>query len=397
MQKIVIVSNSLTAYGGGERWVLETASRLKKKFEITILNPVVKGAKERVPMDTLMSQFDLRGVRIVDLPCSSVKTSLPGIGKFTMAIPKGISSRMLDQIITDTSTVYIESLNPFLVRKVLKLSKKHGKRAIIGIHNPELTRAVAPGDKLLKRITTRYYNAIQRALVYGDTSAIHVQTESQLKLLRKMRYQGKIYYIPHYIYPMGKSAPVAHRKAGRFTILFVARPSIHQKGIDLLAEVVDKVLEKNREIEFHLIGKGEDGEAIMRDIAARHKQNVRFMGFIPDTDLRKEYQNADLFILTSRYETPGLALLEAQAQGLPAVAFDVPGPTDIMKKDFQGVLVKPFDTSKFAEAVIRLCGEYASSARLAKAKARITAEIARRYDEGAFVRKFTKMLKDQRS
>ena len=70
--------------------------------------------------------------------------------------------------------------------------------------------------------------------------------------------------------------------------------------------------------------------------------------------IESEYRAASVFVLTSRYEGMPLALLEAQALGLPAVAFDCPtGPADILTED-TGILVREGDVDALAAGLRKL-------------------------------------------
>jgi len=71
--------------------------------------------------------------------------------------------------------------------------------------------------------------------------------------------------------------------------------------------------------------------------------------------LSQEYARASLFILTSRYETFGYVLLEAQSHGLPIVAFDLP---EIRDNIILGKLVRPFNTEDFARAILDFYNQY---------------------------------------
>jgi glycosyltransferase involved in cell wall biosynthesis len=67
-----------------------------------------------------------------------------------------------------------------------------------------------------------------------------------------------------------------------------------------------------------------------------------------------EYRAAAVFVLPSRYEGMPLALLEAQAMGVPSVAFDCPtGPAEVLSPQ-TGVLVLPGDTAALADALVQL-------------------------------------------
>jgi len=64
---------------------------------------------------------------------------------------------------------------------------------------------------------------------------------------------------------------------------------------------------------------------------------VNFHGFQPDT--QKYYRDFSIFALPSREEVLSLSLIDAQLTGLPCVAFDVGGNTDIIENGVSGYIV----------------------------------------------------------
>jgi glycosyltransferase involved in cell wall biosynthesis len=72
-------------------------------------------------------------------------------------------------------------------------------------------------------------------------------------------------------------------------------------------------------------------------------------------------------VLPSRYEGMPLALLEAQALGVPSVAFDCPtGPAEVIGDD-SGVLVAAGDIAGLARALVRLLEDGALRERMGRA------------------------------
>ena len=141
-----------------------------------------------------------------------------------------------------------------------------------------------------------------------------------------------IFLIPNFIYfdtsaVLSKKFPRNSHKNSKFRILFVGRlDAIFQKGIDMLITILNKLTEIGENIEVHIVGSGDDGHLFDNlDLPFVHK-----VGFLPDLLLQKEYLEADLFILTSRFESFPLVVLDAQAYGLPVVSFKIKGVTDIL-------------------------------------------------------------------
>jgi glycosyltransferase involved in cell wall biosynthesis len=76
---------------------------------------------------------------------------------------------------------------------------------------------------------------------------------------------------------------------------------------------------------------------------------VRFLGFQPK--LLRWMQAADAFVLSSLWEGLPMALLEAAACAMPAVATDVPGVREVIEPGASGLLVPSHDSSALAEAM----------------------------------------------
>jgi len=95
-------------------------------------------------------------------------------------------------------------------------------------------------------------------------------------------------------------------------------------------------------------------EAELTQLAAQLglERRVRFLGFKPD--VKHWLQAADGFVLSSHYEGLPMALLEAGALGLAAVATDVPGTREVIVDGVNGLLARAGDAHSLAEAMRRL-------------------------------------------
>ena len=75
-------------------------------------------------------------------------------------------------------------------------------------------------------------------------------------------------------------------------------------------------------VDFEMSVVGEDTlNGAIQSMAAelRLSERVRFLGFLPQRQLRPIVEAADLMILSSRHEAGPLAMLEAAVAGVPTV------------------------------------------------------------------------------
>jgi glycosyltransferase involved in cell wall biosynthesis len=94
---------------------------------------------------------------------------------------------------------------------------------------------------------------------------------------------------------------------------------------------------------------------------------IVFAGLQSAQALRDFYAAADLFVWPAVDEPFGMALLEAQAAGLPVVAGASRGVPDIVRDRISGRLVAPGDADAFARAVVELLADRARLDEMATA------------------------------
>ncbi len=70
-------------------------------------------------------------------------------------------------------------------------------------------------------------------------------------------------------------------------------------------------------------GRGWKDGRLVRALESREGRHVRWLGYVPESDLAALYTGADLFVLAPTLEGFGLPLLEAMACGTPVIATDV--------------------------------------------------------------------------
>ncbi len=127
------------------------------------------------------------------------------------------------------------------------------------------------------------------------------------------------------------------------------------KGVLDLPVVWEKVVEEKRGAKLGLIGKGERRfvEKLKQKIKKKGLEGkIEVFGFLEDKKAFSLLAGGKAFLFPSYEEGFGLAALEAQAVGLPVVAWNLPAYEDTFKKGM--VKVKKGRTGEFSQKVIFL-------------------------------------------
>ncbi len=158
-----------------------------------------------------------------------------------------------------------------------------------------------------------------------------------------------------------------HDKPLKHHVLAAGRLT-HQKGFDLLIKAWYAIPDgQRRGWALRICGEGPERTRLEKLIAQFDLgEEVQLVGQV--SDIKSEYEEADLFVLSSRFEGFGLVVLEALSFGVPVVSFDCPaGPSEIIEDGVDGLLVAAEDIEGLASAMASLIKS--ETRRLAMAKA----------------------------
>lgn len=127
-----------------------------------------------------------------------------------------------------------------------------------------------------------------------------------------------------------------------------------EKGYDMLVPLGKRIFLKHPDWQWHVYGDGELFDQIKKDIEGSGlNQNIILKG--ATKEMYKQYKDYSMCILTSYREGLPLVLLEAKANKLPIVSFDIiTGPREIIEDGKDGYLVPPYDTDKMADKICYL-------------------------------------------
>jgi len=145
--------------------------------------------------------------------------------------------------------------------------------------------------------------------------------------------------------------PEKARKSEPFVFFWAGRLE-HVKGVDLLLDAVKTISDKTDAVfSVRLAGKGSLREKLEQQaVVLGVSQRVVFLGRLSRKEMLKEMQEANCFVLPTRYEAFGVVLIEAMATGLPLIATRSGGPDSIVTKE-NGLLIERENADDLAVAM----------------------------------------------
>ncbi len=179
--------------------------------------------------------------------------------------------------------------------------------------------------------------------------------------------RSRIHLVPPFLDPAPFAAAARRREANRAALasqlaiggdqpwlLAVAmmRPGDKLTSYRQLAAALAAIAD--RPWRLLIAGDGPARQAVAEAFAWAPPERVRFLGAWPDRRLPALYAACDALVWPAHNEAYGMALLEAQAAGLPVLAGASGGVAAIVRDGLTGVLTPSGDTAAFAVAVADL-------------------------------------------
>ncbi len=317
--------------GGGSVRTREIDRRLAERHEVTAVVASYPGARSRVE----------DGVRWVPIGPGFGET-LPRLAYFGLA-GAAVLRHPADVVVEDFGAPFSVALSPLFARTPVVAS-------VQWLFAREMREKYGLPFDLVQDAGLRLYHDF---ITVSDWLADEI---------RSRRPAARIETIPNGIESDAfRAVPSAPEH-----LLFVGRLDTKQKGADLLVEVARLLAERLGPAMPPLLiaGDGPDRAEIERRAAAAGvAERVRFLGRVEGDAKYDLMARSHAVLMPSRFETFGMVAVEAQAAGVPVVAFDV-GPLREVAGPGGARLVTPFDTSAFAAEVASLVTDPARRAAL---------------------------------
>lgn len=213
-----------------------------------------------------------------------------------------------------------------------------------------------------------------RRLVYPYADRVVVQSQGAFNYFSR-RVQARAAIIPNPVLAPPANAGTALGPRSRPVILGMGR-MVAAKGFDSLLRAFAQVKDAHPEWRLAILGEGPlFGEMKALRDGLGMTERVLMPGRVKNT---QAYLNdADLFVMSSRYEGFPNALCEAMAAGVAVISTDCPsGPREIIRDGIDGLLVAPDNTAALASAMDQLMNNELERKRLALRATEVTTRFA---------------------
>jgi colanic acid/amylovoran biosynthesis glycosyltransferase len=150
--------------------------------------------------------------------------------------------------------------------------------------------------------------------------------------------------------------------------LFCAARLSPEKGLAVAIQAIKLLVDQGYELALRLAGNGPSMEHLMeltRTLGVT--SHVHFLGYLTEKGVIRELENCDLFILSSFVEGLPVSAMEAMAIGVPVIATNIAGTSELVEDGKTGLLTRPSDPQVLADAVKKMIGDYEFRLRVAEA------------------------------
>ena len=278
----------------------------------------------------------------------------------------------------------------------LPLSAHLGVPLIVTLHGYDVTRhdahfrRTAPGRIYLRR---------RRELWTRASLFVCVSDYIRRKAIERGFPEGKLWRHPIGV-DLEVFQPCPLQSCGPARVLFVGR-LVENKGCVHLIRAMALVQEQLPEAELLIVGDG-PLRASLEAEARGQVRRYRFAGMRPHDEVRRAMHQASVLVMPSietasgDSEGLGMVMCEAQAIGLPGIAFRGTGVEEALANGESGLLVNPGDEPALAEAILRVLNDAGLRSRLALAGRRNAEERFDLHKQTALLEeKYREVLSDR--
>lgn len=186
---------------------------------------------------------------------------------------------------------------------------------------------------------------------HAAAHSAHIISVSQFtanQIVEYLNYPAeRIHVVPHGVHPERQVASIESRKPAVLTVGAVQKRKNTARLIDAFAALPPPW-------ELWIAGSlGFEADAMLA--SSKTNPRIKLLGYVPDNELRRLYQEASIFAFPSLDEGFGMPVLEAMAHGLPVLTSNRSSLPEVAGD--AALLVDPFQNEAIAAGLTQLTNE----------------------------------------
>lgn len=330
----------LTQGGGAEKYFIELARNLRKRgVEADVVTMNEKFFQKFARLLHIFARGNFFGK--IDIKGREKESDI--LRQLGGARWRKTDCKNLGKVLGEYDLIYAKNELADLVLLKARSCKKLPP-VVVGVHTPVFYPKT-------RSFISKFHNYLYSSFFYKwlvkGAQRIHVSSKFAKNIAdNKLNIKSELIYYPFSVPKINdseqKETGGIEFKADKKNIIFLGRLS-EQKGIDILADIIDRTSKENDlrdKVRVNIFGSGDKKHEIAVKKLTEKYSFVQYFGHVENKYMLHILAQQDLMVAPSRWETLPYSILEAQAAGVPVVAFDIPGPNDIIENGKTGFLVK---------------------------------------------------------
>ncbi|MCB1167213.1 MAG: glycosyltransferase family 4 protein [Leptospiraceae bacterium] len=220
-----------------------------------------------------------------------------------------------------------------------------GRPLVAHVHATEFDRSGIHGN--------RYVEDLERHTFHRANAVVTVSNYTRQIIINRYQVSPDRVFPVHNAVEIEEQAGPARRPFEEKMVTFLGRITF-QKGPDYFVRAARKVIDKNHNVRFVMVGTG-DMYSRMIEMAADLGigKYFHYTGFLKREQIRQIYGMSDLYVIPSVSEPFGLTALEAMAQGVPVVVSKQSGVSEVINNCIK---VDFWDIDAIAKSILDVIG-----------------------------------------
>ena len=246
----------------------------------------------------------------------------------------------------DCDVVHMHDLMHYTTDSMTSFSKILNIPTVLTIHGFK-------ADTKILGFLVKLYNHTVGNLNFHLANRIILPSRSLCKTIPQLKnFKEKLCIIPNGVdlkisRPIDSKYPINLLAVGRL---------VPRKGFQYLIEAMPNILLHHPDTTLNIVGPdGGFGKTLLKTIVDLNLSGqVRVWGKVSESKLEELYRSSSICINPSTWDNVPLTILEALSWGKPVVASDTGGIPEMIKSNYNGMLVQSKDTNAISEAVITI-------------------------------------------